>query len=161
MNDSWNVAKSQQIIDKWQNEPGALLPLLTEVLDTFGYVDRQIIPLIAKTLNIATSQVYGTITFYHEFRDSVPLAKHLQVCCAEACQSMGSNDLVLHLQQRGLTIDSDNNQQEITVSKVYCLGNCACAPAAVYQSQVYGRVSTTQLDSWVDAPLQRQQLARS
>ena len=94
---TWDAERAQGIITGKMLLQGAMLPILHELQDAFGYVDTRAVPLIAEALNVSKAEVHGVISFYHDFR-SVPAGKHvLKLCRAEACQSMGCETLVAHL----------------------------------------------------------------
>src|SRR5215475_2168894 len=84
--------------------PGALMPVLHAIQDALGFIPRDAVPRVAHALNLSQAEVYGVITFYHDFRSSPPGRHVLKLCRAEACQSMGSEALASRL-TRKLGID--------------------------------------------------------
>jgi formate dehydrogenase subunit gamma len=72
----------------------------------------------------------------------------LKICRAEACQSMGSEKIAGNLLAR-LAIDwrGTTRDGEITVEPVYCLGLCACAPAALLDGHPLARLNSGKLDA--------------
>src|SRR3546814_4408695 len=87
----WNDAVARDLIDEGKGAPGALLPILHRLRETFGYIDREAEALVADALNISRAEVHGVVTFYHDFRQSPPPVHTLKLCRAEACQSMGGD----------------------------------------------------------------------
>ena len=87
------------IIAAQQDRPGALLPILHDIQDAFGYVPPDSVAQIASALNLSRAEVHGVITFYHHFRTTPPARHMVQICCAEACQSMGAERLVEHAEK--------------------------------------------------------------
>src|SRR5262245_37921697 len=83
-------------IERQIAQPGALLPLLHDIQDALGHVPDAAVPVIAKALNLSRADVHGVVTFYHHFRSEAPGRHVVQVCRAEACQSMGADALVAH-----------------------------------------------------------------
>ena len=79
---------------------GPLLPVLHELQDAFGCVDRRSIAVVADVLNLSEAEVYGVLTFYADFRTEPGGKSVVKVCRAEACQAMGSERLVAHLCDR-------------------------------------------------------------
>src|SRR6185312_8533253 len=97
---TWDASVALSRIQELKHLPGALLPILHALQEEFGYVDDSAVPAIADALNLSHAEVHGVITFYHDFRHT-PAGRHvLHVCRAESCQSMGSEKLVAHLEQR-------------------------------------------------------------
>jgi formate dehydrogenase subunit gamma len=138
----WDSARALRRIQALVRLPGALLPILHALQDEFGYIDEAAIPLIAEELNLSKAEVYGTITFYHDFRLTPPGRHLLQVCCAEACQSMDCAGVVAEFErQLGIAIGQTTPDSAFTLKPVYCLGNCALSPAAMLDGQPYGRLT--------------------
>ncbi len=131
----------QRIIDDLKQLPGALLPILHAVQERFGFVDEAVVPVIAEALNLSRAEVHGVVTFYHDFRRA-PAGSHvLKLCRAEACQSMGCEALAAGLsRQLGISFGETSADGRLTLEAVYCLGNCALAPAAMLDGKVHGRL---------------------
>ncbi len=125
-----------------------LVQVLGALVERFGYIDDAAIPLIAGKLNLSRAEVYGVVSFYHDFRREPPGRHLVKVCQAEACQSMGSRKLTDHVKT---TMDIDFHQTtadgKFTLEPVYCLGNCACSPAVMIDGLVYGRVDSERFDA--------------
>ncbi|MCA2409794.1 formate dehydrogenase subunit gamma [Rhizobium leguminosarum bv. viciae 248] len=121
---------------------GPLLPILHKVQQEFGYVPQEALPVIAEELNLSRAEVHGVVTFYHDYRDH-PAGRHvLKLCRAEACQSMGGDALAERVKALlGIDFHQTTLDGGVTLEPVYCLGLCACAPAAMLDGEVYGRVN--------------------
>ncbi len=145
--DRWDAAEAIRIVEARANEKGATLPIFHDLMERFGYVDRSIVPVVADALNLSQAEVFGALTFYHDFRDHPPGRRTLKVCRAEACQSMGA--LAMHeTLKRKLGIDWHGTTSDgaITIEPVYCLGLCACAPALLIDDEPVGCVDESRLD---------------
>jgi len=130
------------------DEPGALLPILHDVQDALGYIPRQAVPEIAAALNLSRAEVHGVVTYYHHFR-AEPAARHvIQICRAEACQSMGGNELMAHAQLRlGCTGEHATSADgQFTLEPTFCLGLCASSPALTLGDRVHARVTPQKFD---------------
>lgn len=127
---------------------GPMLPILHDIQAEFGHIPQEAIPVVAKALNQTAAEVHGVMSFYHDFRDA-PAGRHiLKICRAEACQSMGANALADRAKARlGVDWHGTTRGGEITLEPVYCLGLCACAPAAMVDGKVIGRVDDARLDT--------------
>ena len=131
--------------------PGALLPILHEVQDRLGFIPADAVTVIAHELNLSRAEVHGVISFYHLFRSSPPGQRVLYLCRAEACQSMGGRALESHVKTRlGVDFHETTPDGQFTLEPIYCLGNCACAPAAMVDREVYGRLTPERLDAVLD-----------
>ncbi|EUB97501.1 NADH dehydrogenase (ubiquinone) 24 kDa subunit [Rhizobium sp. CF080] len=133
--------RSLQIIRDLKHLEGPMLPILHAIQAEFGYVPEEVKPVIASELNLSRAEVHGVVTFYHEFRDH-PAGRHvLKLCRAEACQSMGSDRIADRARQLlGIDFHETTLDGAVTLEAVYCLGLCACAPAAMLDGEVFGRV---------------------
>ncbi len=147
---AWDAQLAQSIIDQKSSLQGAMLPILHDLQHTFGYVDSSVVPQIAEALNVSKAEVHGVISFYHDFR-SAPAGKHvLKLCRAEACQSMGCESLVSYLAHtHHLAPGETSKEGGLTIDTVYCLGNCALAPAALLDGELIGRLDRDWLDQIV------------
>ncbi|MCW0019920.1 formate dehydrogenase subunit gamma [Rhizobium sp. BT-226] len=135
------AARTRAIVADLRFLEGPLLPILHEVQQEFGYVPQEAMPIIAEELNLSRAEVHGVVTFYHDYRDH-PAGRHvLKLCRAEACQSMGGDALAERVKALlGIDFHQTTLDGSVTLEPVYCLGLCACAPAAMLDGEVYGRV---------------------
>ena len=141
-----------EIIARYRDVPGGLLPLLHALQEALGYIPAAAVPAIARGLQLSRAEVHGVISFYHDFR-SAPAGEHiLQICRAEACQAMGSRALEAHAKQRlGIDYGDTTEDGAISLEPVYCLGNCACSPSVRLDDQIHARVDPARLDTLLDS----------
>jgi formate dehydrogenase subunit gamma len=129
-----------EILEAHQGLEGPLLPILHAVQHAFGYIPHEAIPQIAKALMLSKAEVHGVVSFYHDFREK-PAGRHvLKLCRAEACQTMGG-DRVADAVKAALGIDWHETTPDgrVTLEPVFCLGLCACGPAAMVDGRLVGR----------------------
>jgi len=142
----------QNALAKYQDVPGALLPILHEVQDALGYVPPEAVGDIAKALNLSRAEVHGVITYYHHFRSEAPGRHIVQVCRAEACQAMGAQALIDHAEASlGCNSHGTTADGRVTLEPAYCLGLCACSPAIMIDDVVYARVTNAKFDALIGA----------
>jgi len=120
---------------------GPLLPILHAIQHEFGYVPAESLPVIADALNISNAETHGVVSFYHDYRRE-PAGRHvIKLCQAEACQSMGSDAVARRFQDLlGIGLHETTADGRVTLEPVYCLGLCACSPAAIVDGEVIGRL---------------------
>ena len=120
---------------------GPLLPILHAIQAEFGHVPQSAIPQIAAALTISKAEVHGVISFYHDFREA-PAGRHvLKLCRAEACQTMGADAVADRIKAaRGIGWHETTADGRVTLEPVFCLGLCACGPAAMVDGRLVGRV---------------------
>lgn len=140
------AARTSAVISELRNLEGPLIPILHGVQEEFGYVPQETLPIIAEALNLSRAEVHGVFTFYHDFRKE-PAGRHvLKLCQAEACQSMGSDAIAAQIKQTlGIGFHETSKDGAVTLEPVYCLGLCACAPSAMLDGEVIGRLDADKI----------------
>lgn len=142
------TARIDEILAAHLHREGALLPILHDVQAEFGHIPQDSLPQIARALNISRAEVHGVVTFYHDFRE-VPAGRHMvKLCRAEACQAMGGDAVHAHARAKlGVDWHDTTANGAVTLEPVFCLGLCACAPAAMVDGRLHGRVDAAKLDA--------------
>ena len=138
------------IVEAHQGVDGALLPILHAVQAEFGHVPQVALPIIADCLGLTRAEVHGVVSFYHDFREQ-PAGRHMvRLCRAEACQAMGGDAVAAQVQDAlGLDWHETRADGAVTLEPVFCLGLCACAPAAQVDGKLIGRVDAARVVSLV------------
>lgn len=135
------MASITDILAAHNDKEGPLLPILHDVQKAFGYVSEDAIREIALGLNLTRAEVYGVVSFYHDFRKEPETRPVLKLCRAEACKARGVDALV----------PLAEGQNRVKVEAVYCLGLCAIGPAALVGDQVYARLDRERFSSMLEA----------
>lgn len=147
----FSAARATEVIALRSGERGPLLEILHDLQDTFGYVDHAAVPIVAEALNLSQAEVYGVITFYSDLRSEPCGRRMLEICRAEACQSMGAQRLLEHASSRlGMPPGATTPDGSVTLREVFCLGNCALSPAALADGRLVGRLDEAKLDALID-----------
>lgn len=151
--ETWSEGLVRSLLDAHREDRGPLLPILHDLQSRCGYVDERSIPIIADGLNQSRAEVYGVVSFYRDFRSS-PAGEHtVQVCRAEACQSVGADALAEHARARlGVEFGDTTPDDGFTLVQVFCLGNCALGPSVMVDGRLHGRVTAEGFDRLVAAP---------
>jgi len=131
------------IVDRFNNKPEMLVQILQSIVQVHGWISEEVIRQLAGELNLSRADVHGVVEYYHDFRTAPPGNHIVKVCQAEACQAMGSRELTAHAKN---AVNEDT-----TLEDVYCLGNCACAPAVMVDGRTYGRVDAARFDTLISA----------
>lgn len=143
----WQPEIAKALIAERRAVPGAVIPILHALQDRFGYVDKDAVPMIAEALNLTRAEVHGVVTFYHDFRAAPPGRHVVKVCRAEACQSMGCNRLIAHIEKKlGTALKHTAADGSVTLEPVYCLGNCALSPALMWDGELHGKMTPQKFD---------------
>lgn len=137
-----------EIADAYEGVEGATLPILHKVQEALGYIPDSALPIVAEALNISRAEIYGVVTFYHDFRREPPGRHVVKLCRAEACQAMGGREVAAHLKKRlGLDFGETSPDGRVTLEAVYCLGLCATAPSAMVDGRLVGRIDREKADA--------------
>ena len=142
------VKRTSAVVGELAELEGPLLPILHAVQREFGFVPADALPVIAEGLNLSRAEVYGVMSFYHDFRDK-PAGRHVvKLCRAEACQAMGGDAVAERMRERlGTDWHETTADGNVTLEPVFCLGLCACAPAAMVDGRLVGRVDGARADA--------------
>lgn len=145
-------ARAREICARYDNRRDGLIEILHDVQDFYGFVPREALADIADALNITRAEVYGVVTFYHDFRES-PRARHLiEFCRAEACQAVGCRALENYLKKKlGIEFGGQTSDGMVALKETFCLGDCALGPAALIDGKLYGRLDEARLDAILSA----------
>jgi len=140
---------TSEIVRRFGAKPEMLVQILQAIVMRYGWVPEETIRQLADAVNLSRADVYGVVTYYHDFRTEPPGEHIVKICQAEACQAMGSRALTDHARE-SLGVALHETSGDITLEPVYCLGNCACAPAVMIDGKTHGRVSRARFDKLVD-----------
>ena len=140
----------RRIVEDMKGRPGPLIEVLHSVQGALGYVPPDAVPILADVLNLSRAEVHGVLTFYHFFRQTPPGRHTVSLCRAESCQAMGAQALADHARNRlGVDFHETTADGTFSLEPVYCLGNCACSPAAMIDGRLYGRVTPGSFDALI------------
>lgn len=129
------------IVARHKGREGPLLPILHDVQAAFGCVSEDAIRAIAAGLNLTRAEVFGVVSFYHDFKAEADPRPVIKLCRAEACQARGVEVLVAGMAE----------QSRVKVEPVYCLGLCAVGPAAMVGGEVVARLDAAKFAALVAA----------
>lgn len=136
------AAALKSCIDKHRGEGGALMPVLHEAQNIYGYLPFEVQTVIAEGLNVPLAEVYGVATFYSQFSLS-PKGKHnVSICLGTACYVKGSDkilDAVEH--QLGIRCGECTPDRKFSIESCRCVGACGLAPVMIVDGEVYGKLT--------------------
>jgi len=134
--------KLDDIISKYKNKPGSLIPVLQEAQELIGYLPPVVQRHVARGLKVPVSEVHGVVSFY-SFFTMKPKGKHnIRVCLGTACYVKGAEEVIrkfsegLKIEVGGITED-----KKFSLETVRCLGACGLAPVVVVDKDTYGTVN--------------------
>jgi len=136
---SWSEDRAREVISEQAGLEGPALPILHAIQAEFGFVPEGAVPLVADALNLSRAEVHGIVTFYHDFRTEPARARVVKLCRAEACQARGVEALAAEAEARHGT--------SVQIEATFCLGLCACGPAALVDGVPYARLTPERFDA--------------
>jgi NADH-quinone oxidoreductase subunit E len=134
------------ILEKYQAEPNAIIAILQDIQENFGYLPRESLEHVSRELNVPLSRVLSLATFFKAF-SLIPKGKHpIHVCMGTACHVRGAQ-LVLEKLERELGIKSGETTEdlEFSLDEVRCVGCCGLAPVVMVGEDVHGKISQTKV----------------
>lgn len=134
--------KLDNIIEKYKNTKGALIPVLHEAQDVYGYLPLSVQKVISEGLNIPLAEIYGVITFYTQFSLNPKGKYKIQVCIGTACYVKGSGLILEELKQElGIDVGECTEDGKFSLDACRCIGACGLAPVVTVNDEVFGRLS--------------------
>jgi len=135
------------ILEKHGFQRAALIAILQDIQAKVNYLPRKALVQVAKSLDLALTDVYEVATFYKAF-SLEPKGKHtLKVCLGTACHVRGGTRILDYLETR-LDVKAGGTTQDLafTLESVNCLGACALGPVMVVDRRYHGRVSPHKIE---------------
>lgn len=143
--------KLNEIIEKYKNTKGALVPVLHEAQEVYGYLPLEVQKKIAEGLNIPLAEVYGVVTFYTQFSLNPKGKYKIQVCMGTACYVKGSGAILEKLKEK-LEIDVGEcaSDGKFSLEACRCIGACGLAPVIMINDDVYGRLVPDDIEGIIE-----------
>jgi len=143
--------KLQEIIEKYKNTRGALIPVLHEAQEVYGYLPLSVQKKIAEGLNVSLEEIYGIVTFYTQFSLNPKGKYQIQVCLGTACYVKGANQILEKLQEKlGIQVGECTEDGLFSLDGCRCIGACGLAPVITINEDVYGRLVPDQIEGILD-----------
>jgi len=135
------------ILQKHKGEEGALIPILQEAQELYGYLSEEVLNHLGKKLHIPTSRIFGVITFYAQFY-TTPRGRHtVRVCRGTACHVRGGKNVLKAVQQNlGIGENETTPDFKFTFETVACLGACALSPVLLVDKNYYGKLTPAKVE---------------
>ncbi len=134
------------ILDKYVDEQGALIAILEDVQEEYGYVPPDMLGPIADFLRISPSQVYAVLSFYNDFTVEKPGDTVVHVCNGPACRIRGGLKVERAIKRAlGIEPGETTSDGKFTLKTSACLGLCAHAPAIQVNHDLLGHVTLERL----------------
>ncbi len=135
-----------RVMDEYQHDPEALIPVLHRAQQLFGYLPKDVQSRIAKGLNLYLSEVYGVVSFYSLFTMEPQGQHRIGVCLGTACYVKGGNAIGEALEkQLGVHFEETTKDGQFSLAATRCIGACGLAPVVTVDEEVFGRLKPEEL----------------
>ena len=135
-------SKIDKIIANYSYEKSALIAILQEIEELYGYLPAWALKHVSEKLNVPLIQVYSVASFYKAFH-LTPRGKHLvRVCLGTACHVRGGQKVIEELERKlNIKVGETTKDLKFTLERVNCLGCCALGPIVMIDEKYYGHMS--------------------
>ena len=131
-----------KVIDACKDQDGALIPVLHQAQEIYGYLPIEVQTMIADGLNVPLAEVYGVVTFYTQFSLNPKGEYKIGVCLGTACYVKGSGDILEKIKEIiGVDVDGCTADGKFSLEATRCIGACGLAPVFTVNEDVYGRIT--------------------
>ena len=136
-----------KLIAEHKDQRGALMPVLQQAQEIYGYLPEEVQIMVANGLGISLSEVYGVVTFYSQFSLNPKGKYNISVCLGTACYVKGAGDIIDRIKTRlGLEVDGITPDGKFSLQATRCIGACGLAPVLTVNEDVHGRLSVDDVD---------------
>ena len=140
-------AKLKAVIEANKHDKSKLMAVMQEAQAIYDYLPIEVQNMIAEGMGVPLEKVYGVSTFYAQFALSPKGSNHISVCLGTACYVKGSGDLYDKLQEiLGIGGDECTPDKKFSLAACRCIGACGLAPVLTVNEEVYGRLSTDDIE---------------
>ncbi|RPJ00223.1 MAG: NADH-quinone oxidoreductase subunit NuoE [Deltaproteobacteria bacterium] len=144
---AFDLNRLEGILQKYKGQEGALIPILQEAQEIYGYLSEEVLNHLGKGLRIPTSRIFGVVTFYAQFY-TTPRGRHtVRVCRGTACHVRGGKHVLKAVQQHlGIGENETTPDFKFTFETVACLGACALSPVLLVDKNYYGKLTPAKVE---------------
>ncbi|WP_434510159.1 NADH-quinone oxidoreductase subunit NuoE [Desulfitobacterium sp. AusDCA] len=138
--------KLEEVIHRYRSQKGALIPILQQAQDIYGYLPEHVLRHISQQMKIPIAKIYGVVTFYAQFR-LTPIGRNvLSICLGTACHVRGGAKVLDTIEKELKVKDGETTEDgRFTLEIVNCIGACGLAPVISVNGEVHGRLTPEQI----------------
>lgn len=139
-------------IEEWKNKPGNLIMILHKIQQEQGYISNEAVAEVSEMTGLPLARIHGVVSFYHFFKTEKPGKNQISVCLGTACYLKGGQDLLDEARRQLALKDGQITSEDglFSVEPVRCIGCCGLAPVISVNGEVYGKVTTAQIQGILD-----------
>lgn len=135
------------VIEKYRGVKGAMMPILQETQDIYGYLPVEVQKIIADNTGVSAEEIYGIVSFYSQFKLNPKGEISISVCLGTACYVKGALNVLEHIKEKlGLETGGTSPDGRYSLDATRCIGACGLAPVMIINDDVYGRIKKDEID---------------
>jgi NADH-quinone oxidoreductase subunit E len=147
MAEALDLSKLDSVFERYRGQEGALIPVLQEAQEIYGYLSEEVLAAIGKRLRIPLSRIFGVVTFYAQFYTTPRGRYTVRVCRGTACHVRGGKNVLKAVQQAlGIGEGETTPDFKFTFETVACLGACALSPVLLVNKNYYGKLTPAKVE---------------
>jgi NADP-reducing hydrogenase subunit HndA len=136
------LEKIKAIAEEHKGQKGALIPVLHEVQEVYGYLPLQVQKLVSEGLDIPLAEIYGVVTFYTQFTIYPKGQYKIQICLGTACYVKGAKEVLEKLKEKlGIGVGMCTADGKFSLDAARCIGACGLSPVMMINDDVYGGIA--------------------
>ncbi len=135
-------AKLLEVIAKYDGVKGAMMPILQEAQEIYGYLPIEVQRIIAEKTGTPIEEIYGIVSFYAQFKLNPDGQVAIAVCLGTACYVKGSGDILDEIcKELNMASGETSSDGKYSIEATRCIGACGLAPVLTINGEVYGRLT--------------------
>ena len=139
-------AKLYEVIEKYRNIDGPLMPVLKGAQEIYGYLPIEVQKIISEELDISLEHIYGVVTFYAQFSLAPKGEYQIAVCLGTACYVKGSGEILEKIKEIiGVDVGECSPDGKFSLDATRCIGACGLAPVMTINDEVFGRLTVGEI----------------
>jgi NADH-quinone oxidoreductase E subunit len=136
---------------RYPNKRSAVMPVMWIAQREWGWVSPGALKLVAKTVELPDTEVFGIATFYTMFNLKLVGRHHLQVCMTLSCSLMGADRLFRHLEHTlGVGHGETTPDGRFTLRRVECLAACGGGPCMQVNFDYHENLDEKKVDALLE-----------
>lgn len=132
----------EELQKKYGSDRSALLPILQDLQDFYGYLPDIVIQETAHSLGIHPVEVEGVASFYSFFRTKEKQGKYvIRLCQTISCDLAGKRNVARQFENElGIRFGETTKDGMFTLEYTNCLGMCDQGPAVMVNDRLFAKV---------------------
>jgi NADH-quinone oxidoreductase subunit E len=140
-----------QILEGRLSQPNQLIEVLQDVQKNYGYISKEAMQAVSRSLGVPLMEVYRVASFYKAFRLKPSGKNVLTMCTGTACHVRGSRLLLDQATgQLGVKPGEVTSDGLFSVEHVNCLGACALGPIVTENGSYYHHMTPGKLRKLIE-----------